>query len=127
MRLLDNKWLYLFIVLVTDLVKITIPFCAILCMSRLFGNTKISKAVLIVSAVMIIISFTMNTYEVMSLFDMLDNFATGQIGFFTTLTGGPMSYSFGRIHLIVEFIPAVLQTIICLSNGDKKSVDIQEG
>ena len=117
--LMENKWLYLTVVLATDLAKIAIPFSAVMAMSAVFGNTKVNKLVLIISVVAVIISLAMNTYEVMTFLSYYNNFAGGQFSFFSMLTGGPLSVGFGRIYLIVEFIPAILQTIVILANGDK--------
>ena len=117
--LIQNKWLYIFVVLVVDLCKIVIPTCAIITMSNLFDNFKIVKIVLLVSTIAVIVSFAMNTYEALEYFKLQEQILSGQINFFTTITGGPISYNFGKIHLVVEFIPALLQAIVCLTHGDK--------
>ena len=125
--LMKNKWLYIAVVLVIDLCKIVIPCCAIMTMSRLLGNFKMVKLVVIISGVVVIISFAMNTYESLMLFRMQDMMMIGEFNFFTVITGGPISYNFGKIHLVVEFIPAVLQAMVCLTHGDKVSVDSDKG
>lgn len=127
--LMKNKWLYIAVVLVIDLCKIVIPCCAIMTMSRLLGNFKMVKLVVIISGIAVIISFAMNTYESLMLFRMQDMMMmmNGEFNFFTTITGGPISYNFGKIHLVVEFIPAVLQAIVCLTQGDKITSDSDKG
>ena len=125
--LMKNKWLYIAVVLVIDLCKIVIPCCAIITMSNLLGNFKISKIVVLISAIAVIISFAMNTYESLMLYKMQSQILAGQMDFFTVITGGPISYNFGKIHLFVEFIPAVLQAIVSLTQGDKVSADSDRG
>ena len=110
--LLENEWLYLTVVLATDLAKIAIPFCAVLGMSALFGNTKISKFVIVISLTVVIVSFAMVTYETLSFIKVYNHIIGGELPFFTVLTGGPMSPGFGRIMLILELVPAVLQTFV---------------
>ncbi len=125
--LMKNKWLYIAVVLVIDLCKIVIPCCAIMTMSRLLGNFKMVKLVVIISGIVVIISFAMNTYESLMLFRMQDMMMIGEFNFFTVITGGPISYNFGKIHLFVEFIPAVFQAIVSLTQGDKVSADSDRG
>ena len=66
---------------------------------------------------MVIISLAMVTYEQLAFFKMYDDFTGGQLDFFSVLTGGPMSYSFGKIHLIVEFAPTVMQAVLSVVAG----------
>lgn len=125
--LMKNKWLYIAVVLVIALCKIAIPFCTIMTMSTLLGNFRINKLVVLISTIAVIISFAMNTYESMMLFKMQDMMMIGEFNFFTVITGGPISYNFGKIHLFVEFIPAVFQAIVSLTQGDKVSADSDKG
>ncbi len=123
LTLINNKWLYITVILAVALCKIVIPVCALLTMSRLFGNLKTGMIVLIVTAAAVIASFTMNTYEAIMYFRFMEKFQSGQIDFFSVVTGGPITYNFGKIHLLIEYIPALLQMIMSLSHGDKVSSD----
>ena len=125
--LFSNKWLYLSLALVIALVKITIPFCAILAMSGFFKNTKINKIVLLIAAVMLILTMGMNAYETRRFFKWYENFSLGQNDFLFMIAGGPTSFNFGRLHLVVRFIPAIAQMIVCLVGGDNVSADVERG
>jgi hypothetical protein len=116
--LMENKWLYLTVVLATDLAKIAIPFSAVLCMSALFGNIRINKLIIIISVMATIVSLAMVTYETMAFISTYNQLIGGELPFFTAITGGPMSAGFGRIILISELAPAVLQTIVTLVKKD---------